>query len=153
MYMNVGDYYMNGLKTGFISYPDKTNGEVQQEFFQKFILKLYKAANTNAYEISERAKKKGQNIEPQTKFVTLMTPGNHDFDGGDDLYYDLVNKTDGVISVMTNVDVENSPLYQKVAKDNPKFVQSKEFEIPDDKDPNKKHHLLVLGATIPAMGL
>lgn len=152
LYINVGDFFMNPSKKGFISFPDKTNGEVQKEFLEKFIDKIRKTANTSCYEINELAKKKGlvcPNL--QTNFDALYTPGNHCFDGGDEMFYNLANNTKGMTVVMTNVNQAYSPLFKQVSVGSKKFVTSKVYEIQDDKDPNKKHHLMVIGATIPAM--
>lgn len=151
LYINVGDFFMNPSKKGFLTYPEKTNGEVQREFLEKFIEKIRKTANTTCFEMNKAAREKGLVSNLETNFDALYTPGNHCFDGGDEMFYNLANNTEGMTTVMTNVDVPNSPLFQRVSEDNPKFVKSKRYEIPDDKDPNLKHHLLVLGATIPAM--
>jgi len=151
LYINVGDFFMNPSKKGFLSYPDKTNGEVQSEFLSKFIDKIKKVANTECFEMNQRARANGIASDLKANFDALYTPGNHCFDGGDEMFYKLAQNTSGMTVVMTNVDRKNSPLFNTVAEDGKKFVTSKRYEIDDDKDPNLKHHLLVLGATIPAM--
>lgn len=152
LYINVGDYFINPSKKGWITYPDKNSGEVQAEFLQTLVTKVHKVANTTAYNLAQSGEPCGGNKCGKANFEAIYTPGNHCFDGGDRLLYGLLSKINGLTTVMSNVDVEYSPLFKKeLEKENSNFKTSKIFEIPDDKDENKKHHLMVLGATIPAM--
>ena len=152
LYINAGDFFINPSKTGFLSYPEKTNGEVQKDFFQLLIQKIKKVANTSCFELNEAAKKKGKESNLATNFDALYTPGNHCYDGGDKMLYGLLDSIDGLTTVITNVDTQSSPLLkEEFSRENPSFTTKKTYEIPDDKNPNKKHHLMVLGAVIPAM--
>ena len=54
-------------------------------------------------------------------------------------------------TLVTNVDIKNSPGIQKIIDKNPNVVTSLTYEIPDDKNPELKHKVLFLGVTIPSM--
>ncbi len=155
LYINAGDFFINPSKTGWMSYPEKRNGEVQRDFLQLLIQKIKKVANTGCFELNEAAKKKGAEDEGgnlEANFDALYTPGNHCYDGGDKMLYGLLGSIKGLTTVITNVDFEKSPFLKKeLSKENPHFTTKKIYEIPDNKDPERKHHLMVLGAVIPAM--
>lgn len=153
LYINAGDYFANPSKKGLLSYPDKTNGEVQRDFFELLIKKIQKVSNITCHRLNEDAKKKGQAIKlEQAKFDALYTPGNHCYDGGDEMLYKLLRSIKSLTTIITNFDAQKSPLLRKeLRRNNPNFATKKTYEIPDDKDPNKIHHLMVLGAVIPAM--
>lgn len=152
LYINAGDFFMNPSKNGWLSFPKKTSGTVQKEFFELLIKKIQKVANTECYEKNKAAKAKGEESNLVANFDALYTPGNHCYDGGDKILYKLLRSIKGLTTVMTNVDIEKSPLFKtELNRKNSNFTTKKTYEIPDDKDPNKKHHLMVLGATIPAM--
>ena len=77
--------------------------------------------------------------------------GNHDLDGGDKFMYKVM-KSSPMKTLITNVDVENSPGLQKLIEstDN-KIVKSVVYDVQDDKDPNLKHKVMFVGVTIPSM--
>lgn len=152
LYINVGDFFISPSKKGFLSYPNKTNGEIQAEFLDKFITKIKKVINKKCYELNEKAMGNISEINKKANFDAIYTPGNHCFDSGDKTFYELANKVNNMTVVMTNIDKNKSPYFNQFAKKNPnKFITSKKYEIPDDKNPDLKHHLMILGATIPSM--
>ena len=151
LYINAGDYFINGNKKGWRTNPKLTNFDVQANFLKLLVEKIRKQANYTA-NIKRENGITGENIAPYANFDALYTPGNHCYDGGDEKLYEVLNSIDCVTTVLTNVDGKNSPFLRKYDfdKEGSRFVSSKEYEIEDDKDPNKKHHLMFLGATIPA---
>ena len=76
--------------------------------------------------------------------------GNHDLDAGDSFMYNVMRKAK-MNTLITNVDVENSPGIQKVLNKTDKVTKSKVYSIPDDKNPYLEHKVLLLGVTIPSM--
>ncbi len=125
-----GDIFMNPSKKGFITHPKATNGEIQASFLNTSIASIKKLLGNKA------------------TFDTVFTPGNHDFDGGDKTLFNLL-KTVDMTTVMTNVDHKQSKVLKTLEKNN--IVNSKVYEIPDDKNPNLKNHVMILGVTIPSM--
>ncbi len=153
LYINAGDFFMNPSKTGWMSCPEKSNGDVQRDFLQLLIQKIKKVANTGCFNINEAEKKKGNKSNLQARFDALYTPGNHCYDGGDEMLYKLLGSIEGLTTVITNIEQKKSPFLQgELDKPGSNFATKKIYEIPDDKDPKKSHHLMVLGAVIPAMG-
>ena len=129
----VGDWYINPSKKGFFTKPKSTNGDIQFKFLKQ-VISL----------ISETVGKKA-------KFETLFTMGNHDFDGGDSFVYKVLRNSP-MKSLITNVDMDNSPGMKNCQdKSDGKVAKSFVFEIPDDKNPDLKHKVLFVGATIPTM--
>lgn len=151
LYINAGDYFINGNKKGWRTNEGLTNFEVQKDFLRLLILKIKKQANITSKTLAENGIT-GENIAPEANFDALYTPGNHCFDGGDKKLYEILNSVEGLTTIMTNVDGDKSPYLKKYGFDRPNsnFVSSKEYTIDDDKVSYKKHHLMVLGATIPA---
>lgn len=145
LYINAGDFFINGNKKGWRKGPNYTNFDIQKNFLRLLILKMKKQADIVSAKNAGEPKK--------AKFDALYTPGNHCFDGGDKKLYEALGSVDGLTTIMTNIDPNRSQALTKYDFDysNSKFVSSKEYEIPDDKDKDKKHHLMVLGVTIPAM--
>ena len=128
-----GDWFINPSKKGFLTKPKATNGDIQHQFLNKTI----KYVNEQAGKASN--------------FDTVFTMGNHDLDGGDKFMYKVM-KSSPMKTLVTNVDVENSPGLQKLMQttDN-KVVKSVVYDVQDDKDPNLKHKVLFVGVTIPSM--
>lgn len=125
-----GDYFMYPEKSGLLTKKDKQIGDIQFNFLARMILSV---KNSTAY---------------NSKFDTVFTPGNHDLEAGDKwLYRKLTNSH--MTTVMTNVNLAKSPLVKKIMKENPNIVESKIYEIPDDKNPYIINKVLVMGATIP----
>lgn len=124
-----GDFFINPSKKGFLTYKSATNGDIQANFL-----------NTLTKSIKNI-------LEPEAKFETLYSLGNHCLDAGDEFIINKLRRSN-ITTVMTNVDYRKSPIMQGKSK---KLVKSKIYEIPDDKNPNLKHHALILGVTIPSM--
>ena len=127
-----GDWFINPSKRGYLTKPNMTNGDIQLQFLTKFISYVHNQAGKNS------------------NFDTVFTMGNHDLDAGDRFMYKVMNKAK-MKTLITNVDVENSPGIQKMMAANENIVKSVVYEVQDDKDPNLQHKVLFLGVTIPSM--
>ena len=128
-----GDWFINPSKKGFFTNPNSTNGDIQLRFLKETISSIKEATG------------KGSNFE------TIFTMGNHDLDGGDSFIYKVL-RTVPMKSLITNVDMQNSPGMRTCqGKNDDKIAKSFVFEIPDDKNPDMKHKVLFVGATIPTM--
>jgi len=127
-----GDWFINPSKKGFITNPELTNGDIQLKFLDKTIAYVKGLAGKNA------------------NFDTVFTMGNHDLDGGDKFMYKVMKKKNKK-TLITNVDLANSPQLKEMMKKNENIVKSVVYEIPDDKDPDLTHKALFLGVTIPSM--
>ncbi len=127
-----GDWFINPSKKGFITNQKSTNGILQYQFLAHFINFVQKQVGQDA------------------NFDTVFTMGNHDLDAGDSFMY-RVMKRPNMKTLVTNVDIENSPGIQKIMKANQNVTRSHVYSIPDDKDPNMTHKVLLMGVTIPSM--
>ncbi len=128
-----GDWFINPSKKGFKTKPRMTNGDIQLRFLNDTISSVKKASGEDS------------------RFETIFTMGNHDLDGGDRFIYKVVNSAP-MKTLITNVDMDNSPGMQLATDKKPESIaKSFEFEIPDDKNPNLKHKVLFVGVTIPTM--
>ena len=127
-----GDWFINPSKNGFITDPSADSGKLQFSILNQFIDFVHKQAGKDA------------------KFDTVYTMGNHDLDAGDSFMYNVMRKAK-MNTLITNVDVENSPGIQKVLNKTDKVTKSKVYSIPDDKNPYLEHKVLLLGVTIPSM--
>lgn len=116
-----GDWFMDGGRTGYATHPEKSNAEFQLEMFNKFISEVNKIARNT---------------------TTLFSIGNHEFDGGVSKLDDVLSKIDADV-IATNLDIENSPAFEKTIQ-NGKLFSERIIEVDDDKDPNLKHKLLFL---------
>ena len=67
LYINAGDYFINGNKKGWRTSENRTNFEVQKDFLRLLILKIKKQANMKCRE-NEETGRTGKNI---VKEVTL----------------------------------------------------------------------------------
>ncbi len=130
LFLLPGDIFINESKKGFKTHSALTNGELHADFMDASVKNIKKLLPSNS------------------KFEALFTPGNHDLDGGDRTFLDLIKRT-SVTPIITNIDKKKSVDLKKVEKSG--VIESKVFEIPDDKNPDIKNHLLILGATIPTM--
>ncbi|MDD3238027.1 MAG: hypothetical protein PHV37_08035 [Candidatus Gastranaerophilales bacterium] len=132
LFVNAGDFYINPSKKGFRTYPESTNGNIQKRFLRKLIQEV-------------------KNLLPKnSNFDAVYTPGNHCFDGGDDTLLNLVDMKE-MTTVVSNIDKRKSPIYKDLSREKMPLVDSKEYSIPDSDDPDYKHHVMILGATIPTM--
>ena len=127
-----GDWFINPSKRGFITNPSTDNGKLQLQFLNKFI------DFTN--------NQTGQ----ESNFETVFALGNHDLDAGDKFIYKVMDSKK-MKTLVTNVDVDNSPKLKKLMEKNSNIVTKQIFEIPDDKNPELMHKVLFIGATIPSM--
>ena len=129
-----GDFFMNPLKRGFFTNPSFNNGDIQYNFLTKLIFTAKNASGS------------------RKKFETLYTPGNHCFDGGDEWLYKKLNRAP-MTTIMSNVDKEASPLFNKLIEnnDNKNIVTQHIVEVADSKKPELINKVLFLGVTIPSM--
>ncbi|MBQ7287322.1 MAG: metallophosphoesterase [Candidatus Gastranaerophilales bacterium] len=128
----VGDWHINPSKKGFLTNKKLTNGDIQKRFLDKTIDYVRNLLGKKAH------------------FDAIFTMGNHDLDGGDGFIYDVMDSKNRK-SLVTNVDIENSPLLKKEMETNPNIAKSIVYEVQDDKNPDLKHKVLFLGVTIPSM--
>lgn len=125
----VGDWFMNPTRKGYLSFKE-TIGDMQGKFLGDLITRMKDGLGN---------------------LSSLYTPGNHCLEGGDSFLFDKVKKCD-MTTVMTNVNVDKSKSITDLSpEDRTKFTQSTILEVPDDKDPNKVHKMLVLGMVCPNM--
>lgn len=128
-----GDWFINPSKKGFITKPSLSNGDIQLRFLKKTIDLVHKL------------------VGKTSNYDTLFEMGNHDLDGGDKFIYKVINSTPMKV-LSTNVDYEKSPIMEQLSQEeNPKVAKSFVYEIPDDKDKNRTHKIMFVGATIPTM--
>lgn len=129
-----GDWFINPSKKGFITKEKMKNGDIQLRFLKKTIESVRKI------------------VGKDSNFDTLFAMGNHDLDGGDKFIYKAINSAP-MKTLVTNVDAEKSPVIAyMMEKPESKVAKSVVYEIPDDKNPDLKHKVLFVGATIPTMG-
>jgi len=127
-----GDWFINPSKKGFLTKPNLTNGDIQNQFLNKFIGFVNKQAGA------------------KSNFDTVFTMGNHDLDAGDKFMFKVM-KNAKMKTLVTNIDMKNSTGLEKLMRENDKIVKSIVYEVKDDKDPNLTHKVLFLGVTIPSM--
>ena len=105
-----GDWFINPSKRGYLTKPNMTNGDIQLQFLTKFIGYVHNQAGRNS------------------NFDTVFTMGNHDLDAGDRFMYKVMNKAK-MNTLITNVDVENSPGIQRMMAANENIVKSVVYEV------------------------
>ncbi|MCR4881038.1 MAG: hypothetical protein K6A44_03705 [bacterium] len=129
-----GDYFMNPGKKAMLTKPRKTFGDVQFTFLKKLIFDIKKY------------------FGPNSNFHTIYTPGNHCYGGGDEWLYNKLEKEEDIRmdTIMSNIDLEKSPLLARLLKKSNNLSTQKIYEIKDDKNPNLKNHVLFLGVNIPS---
>ncbi len=130
MFAIAGDFFMNPHKTGYMTKPELSNGDIQANFLKKVVNTVKGIVKNN--------------------FDTVYAPGNHCYDGGDEFLYGKL-KDEPVKTLVTNVDLEKSPLVSDLMKDHKDIVKSMVYEVQDDKNPNLKHDVLFMGVTIPSL--
>lgn len=125
-----GDWFMDPGRGGYQTDPTKKAGDYQLLFLNKLVGSI-------------------KNLVPN--FNALYTPGNHCYDGGDKMLMNYLKKAD-VTTILTNSSPGQSPvLLNLTAEERKKIKQMKVLEVPDDKDPDKLHKVLVLGVIIPGV--
>lgn len=132
----VGDWFINPSKKGYLTNSKLTNGELQNY------------ALLHTIELVRNAL--GKAAQGSAFFETLFTPGNHCLDGGDKFLFNAMKKNP-VTTLVTNVDLERSPLVKRAMMESKNIVQSAEYSIPDDKKSDLYHKMLFVSATIPSM--
>ena len=137
----VGDWFINPSKKGFITNPELTNGDVQKWALIKTIDSIKKIIQKQINNLTG-----GLNYN----FSTVYAMGNHCLDAGTNFILDVM-KTCPMKSLITNIDLEKSYKINEVAKKYQDIVKSFVYEIQDDKNPDLKHKIMVLGTTIPSM--
>lgn len=130
MFAIAGDFFMNPHKKGYMTKPELSNGDIQANFLNKVVNTVKDFVKNN--------------------FDTVYAPGNHCYDGGDEFLYNKL-KDEPVKTLVTNVDLEKSPLVSDLMKTHPDIVTSKVYEVQDDKNPALKHNVLFMGVTIPSL--
>ncbi len=138
----VGDWFINPSKKGFITHPELSNGELQN-------LALIRTIDSVRNIVKEHARK-DSDTDKGSALEVLYNMGNHCLDAGTNFILKVMRKNP-MKTLVTNVDLAKSPIIEKAMQYNDKIVKSAIYEIPDDKNPSLKHHLLFLGVTIPSM--
>lgn len=128
--MFAGDWFMDPIRRGYLTNPQKRAGDYQLEFLNLLI-------------------KSVKNLVPT--FNAFYTPGNHCFDSGDSLLIKYLKKAD-ITAILTASHSSSSASFD-LGEDEKKIIkQSYKLKVPDDKDPKKIHEVLVLGVVVPGMG-
>lgn len=137
----VGDWFINPSKKGFVTNSELSNGDIQKWALIKYI--------DNIKQIIQRL------INNSTgglnyNFSTVYAMGNHCLDAGTNFILDVM-KTCPMKSLITNVNMDKSYKLAAAAKNSHDIVKSYIYEITDDKNPELKHKVMVMGVTIPSM--
>ncbi len=130
MFAIAGDFFMNPHKKGYMTKPELSNGDIQANFLDKVVNTVKGMVKNN--------------------FDTVYSLGNHCYDGGDEFVFNKL-KDEPVKTLVTNVDLEKSPLVTGLMKDHKNIVKSQVYEVQDDKNPNLKHDVMFVGVTIPSL--
>ena len=130
MFAIAGDFFMNPHKKGYMTKPELSNGDIQANFLQKVVNTVKGIVKNN--------------------FDTVYSLGNHCYDGGDEFVFNKL-KDEPVKTLVTNVDLEKSPLVTGLMKNHKNIVTSQVYEVQDDKNPNLKHDVMFVGVTIPSL--
>lgn len=138
----VGDWFINPSKKGFITHPELSNGDLQNLSLLKTIDSVRMIVKNMVDKIPGRHKP----VIPET----LYTMGNHCLDAGTSFILNVMRKNP-MKTLVTNVDLENSPRVTDAMETNPNIVKSAVYSIPDDKNPDLVHKIMFLGVTIPSM--
>lgn len=135
IFTHVGDLFINPMKNGLITDPTKKIGDIQFQFFHNFIIGI-------------------KDLFPQckpVKFFTAYTPGNHCYEGGAKWLFNKL-RIARFQTFLTNVDLEKSKLYKELNNvERKKIVNSRILSVPDDKNQNRQHKMLMLGLTNPGI--
>ena len=140
----VGDWFINPSKRGFLTHPEKSNGELQNDALLETIKSVKGTLNKTIAKIT------GSETN-SNELEVLYQLGNHCLDGGDRFALDFM-KSNPMKSLVTNINLEKSPAVVDAMKSHgDKIVKSLEYSIVDDKNPDLVHKVLFVGATIPSM--
>ena len=127
-----GDYFMNPNQKGLLTDKTKTTGDIQYLFLMLLLSQIRKIAGGSG------------------NFDTLYGIGNHCYGGGDKWLYDKLKKMTGMTTIMSNIDLQKSPYVKNLINKTNKFVISKVYHIPDDKNSQKENTVLFLSVNIPS---
>lgn len=117
-----GDWFISGDKKGYKSAPDKPLMQFQLYLYNKFVSEIKKRF---------------------PKLKTLFIPGNHEFDGGSDLFQKTAANIDSTI-LASNMDMKKSTLFQKEIDSNHIVEYTVDF-VQDDKCPHVSYPIMNLG--------
>ncbi len=138
----VGDWFINPSKKGFVTHPELSNGELQN----LALLKTIDSVRLIVKKMVDKIPGRHKPVIPET----LYTMGNHCLDAGTSFMLNVMRKNP-MKTLVTNVDLNNSPRLTEAMKTNGNIVKSAVFSIPDDKDTSLVHKIMFLGVTIPSM--
>lgn len=138
----VGDWFINPSKKGFVTHPELSNGELQN----LALLKTIDSVRLIVKKMVDKIPGRHKPVIPET----LYTMGNHCLDAGTSFMLNVMRKNP-MKTLVTNVDLNNSPRLAEAMKTNGNIVKSAVFSIPDDKDVSLVHKIMFLGVTIPSM--
>lgn|GEM_PF-1030216 len=144
VFANVGDWFINPSKRGFLTNPELSNGDIQN----LVLLKTIDSLRLMVSNLSKKTDYKGE--DRNTSLEVLYTLGNHCLDGGTKFMLNVMRKNP-MTTLITNVDLEKSKTVRDAMKTSDKIVKSVVYAIPDDKNPDLVHRVLFLGVTIPSM--
>ncbi|MDD3150180.1 MAG: 5'-nucleotidase C-terminal domain-containing protein, partial [Candidatus Gastranaerophilales bacterium] len=142
-----GDFFINPTKTGLRTPQAENTGRTYVLFLNIFTDSIRKLLDRNS---------NSEIIGRNSNFEAIYTPGNHCFDGGDGWLLDTMKRM-RMTTVLTNADFKKSPLIKKHKNESrnaemkERIKQYKILEVADDKNPNLKNKILVLGVTIPGV--
>ena len=97
----VGDWFINPSKRGFLTHPEKSNGELQNDALLETIKSVKGTLNKTVAKITGKETSSDQ-------LEVLYQLGNHCLDGGDGFALDFMKKNP-MKSLITNVNLEKSP--------------------------------------------
>lgn len=137
----VGDWFINPSKKGFITNPELTNGDIQKWALIRFIDSIKQIIQNRVNNFTG-----GLNYN----FSTIYAMGNHCLDAGTNFIIDVM-KTCPIKSLITNIDLSKSYKLTEAKENCREISESVIYTIPDDKNPNMEHRVMVLGVTIPSM--
>lgn len=138
----VGDWFINPSKKGFVTHPDLSNGDLQNLALLKTIDNMRKIVS----DVANNATEKLSNVS----LDVLYTMGNHCLDAGTGFIQNVIKKNP-MQTLVTNVDLEKSPVIEKLMESTDRVTKAVVYSIPDDKKADMMHHLLFVSATIPSM--
>ena len=144
VFANVGDWFINPSKKGFLTNPKLSNGDIQN-------LILLRTLDSLRDLVSSLGKKSDYVGEyKNTALEVLYTLGNHCLDGGTKFMLNVMRKNP-MITLVTNMDLSKSTPVRDAMKTSDNITKSVVYSIPDDKNPKLFHKVLFLGVTIPSM--
>jgi hypothetical protein len=141
-----GDWFIDLKQQGYKSQNQPEKLGFQKKDTQKMTAGFYNIFFLNKFvDFLNRKMNNNKELSAKSSIKTLYTPGNHCLEDGD--YYlakILKYSNNDMKTILSNINLNNSPAFNKIES-----IKEKEIlEVTDDKDPTKKHKVLVLGLTI-----